>query len=97
MLGFLQLLGTFVANLFRSRRWLEVENLFLRHQLNIALRGAPQEQAIPVREVDTTAQLPPQHDQLTSERRVLCLKSALRLEQRGEQGQEEAEQRDHRR
>jgi hypothetical protein len=30
-----------VANLFRSRRQLEVENLFLRHQLNIALRGAP--------------------------------------------------------
>jgi len=41
MLAFLLLLGTFVANLFRSRRWLEVENLFLRHQLNIALRGAP--------------------------------------------------------
>ena len=41
MLAFLQLLGTFVANLFKSRRRLEVENLFLRHQLNIALRGAP--------------------------------------------------------
>jgi hypothetical protein len=41
MLGFLQLLGTFVANLFRSQRRLEVENLFLRHQLNIALRSAP--------------------------------------------------------
>jgi hypothetical protein len=41
MLTFLQLLGTFVANLFKSRRRLEVENLFLRHQLNIALRGAP--------------------------------------------------------
>jgi hypothetical protein len=41
MLGFLQLLGTFVANLFRSRRRLEVENLFLRHQLNIGLRSAP--------------------------------------------------------
>ena len=36
------LLGTFVANLFKSRRRLEVENLFLRHQLNIALRRAPQ-------------------------------------------------------
>src|SRR6266567_2990951 len=56
-----------------------------------------QEQAIPVREVDTTTRFPLQHDQLMSERRVLCLKSALRLEQRGEQGQEEAEQRDHRR
>ena len=31
-------LGTYVANLFKSRRRLEVENLFLRHQLNIALR-----------------------------------------------------------
>jgi len=35
------LLGKFVINLFRSRRRLEVENLFLRHQLNIALRRAP--------------------------------------------------------
>jgi hypothetical protein len=34
------LLGTLVANLFRVRRQLEVENLFLRHQLNIALRHA---------------------------------------------------------
>jgi hypothetical protein len=33
MLAILHLLGTFVANLFRSRRRLEVENLFLRHQL----------------------------------------------------------------
>ena len=41
MLAFLQLLGTFVANLFKSRRRLEVENCFLRHQLNIALKGAP--------------------------------------------------------
>jgi hypothetical protein len=32
----------FVANLFWSWRRLEVENLFLRHQLNIALRHAPQ-------------------------------------------------------
>jgi hypothetical protein len=41
MLAILLLLGTSVANLFKSRRRLEVENLFLRHQLNIALRGAP--------------------------------------------------------
>src|SRR6266513_2227814 len=41
MLAILYLLGTFAANLFRSRRQLEVENLFLRHQLNIALRRAP--------------------------------------------------------
>jgi hypothetical protein len=38
MLGILQLLGTVVVNLFKSRKRLEVENLFLRHQLNIALR-----------------------------------------------------------
>ena len=41
MFATFHLLGTFVANLFKSRRQLEVENLFLRHQLNIALRRAP--------------------------------------------------------
>src|SRR5262245_44847036 len=41
MLAILQVLGTIVANLFKSRRRLEAENLFLRHQLNIALRRAP--------------------------------------------------------
>jgi hypothetical protein len=41
-LRFLQLLGLFVVNLFWSRRRLEVESLFLRHQFNIALRRAPQ-------------------------------------------------------
>src|SRR6266700_2902407 len=41
MLAFFHLLVTVVANLFRSRRQLEVENLFLRHQLNIAMRRAP--------------------------------------------------------
>src|SRR5438132_1466535 len=50
-----------------------------------------QEQAIPIREVDATARPTLQHDQLMSERRVLCLKSALRLDRRGQQGQEEAE------
>jgi len=33
-------LGMFVADMFKSRRRLEAENLFLRHQLNIALRRA---------------------------------------------------------
>src|SRR5262245_4555725 len=41
MLTALNLLGTFVIDLLKSRRRLEVENLFLRHQLNIALRRAP--------------------------------------------------------
>jgi len=36
LLVILQLLGTFVGNLFKSRRRLEVENLFLRHQLSEA-------------------------------------------------------------
>jgi CHAD domain-containing protein len=34
-------LGMFVVAMFKSRRRLEAENLFLRHQLNIALRRAP--------------------------------------------------------
>ena len=37
----LTLIGALVANLFKSRHRLEVENLFLRHQLSIALRRAP--------------------------------------------------------
>src|SRR6266404_9622845 len=52
-----------------------------------------EEEAIPIRKLDTTAHLPPQYDQLTSERHVLCLKSALRLEWRDQDGQQEAEQR----
>jgi len=35
------LLVMFVADIFKSRRRLEAENLFFRHQLNIALRRAP--------------------------------------------------------
>jgi hypothetical protein len=42
MLAILHMLGMFVADLFKSRYRLEAENLFLRHQLNIALRRAPQ-------------------------------------------------------
>jgi hypothetical protein len=41
MLAIVHLLGTYVANLFKSRRRLEAENLFLCHQLNIALRRRP--------------------------------------------------------
>src|SRR5438094_4766371 len=41
MLAILHLLVVFVANIFKSRRRVEAENLFLRHQLNIALRQAP--------------------------------------------------------
>ena len=41
MLSILHLLVMFVADIFKSRRRVEAENLFLRHQLNIALRQAP--------------------------------------------------------
>src|SRR6266516_6637222 len=56
-----------------------------------------QEQAIPICELDATPHPALQHNQLMTERRVLGLKSALRLERRDGQGQEEAEERDHRR
>jgi hypothetical protein len=56
-----------------------------------------QEQAIPICEPDATPHPALQHNQLMTERRVLGLKSALRLERRDGQGQEEAEQRHHRR
>src|SRR2546423_13572632 len=42
MLAVIYLLGTFIADLLKARRRLEVENLFLRHQLNIILRRPPQ-------------------------------------------------------
>jgi hypothetical protein len=38
MFAIIQLLATFITDLFKSPRRLEVENLFLRHQLTIALR-----------------------------------------------------------
>jgi hypothetical protein len=41
MFAVLHALGMFVSDIFKSRRWLQAENLFLRHQLNIALRRAP--------------------------------------------------------
>ena len=41
MFAVLHALGMFVADLFKSRWRLEAENLFLRHQLSIALRHAP--------------------------------------------------------
>ena len=41
MFAILHALGMFVADLFKSRSRLEAENLFLRHQLRIAMRRAP--------------------------------------------------------
>jgi hypothetical protein len=41
MLAILHTLGMFIVDLFKSRYRLEAENLFLRHQLSIALWCAP--------------------------------------------------------
>jgi hypothetical protein len=41
MIAILHLVGMFIIDLFKSRTRLEAENLFLRHQLTIALRRAP--------------------------------------------------------
>ena len=41
MFAILHVLGSFACDLLKSRRRLQAENLFLRHQLNIALRQAP--------------------------------------------------------
>jgi hypothetical protein len=41
MFAIVHALGMCVADLFKSRCRLEAENLFLRHQLGIALRRAP--------------------------------------------------------
>jgi transposase InsO family protein len=41
MIAILHFVGMFIIDLFKSRSRLEAENLFLRHQLTIALRRAP--------------------------------------------------------
>ena len=41
MFAVLHATAVLIANLFKSRRRLEAENLWLRHQLNVALRRAP--------------------------------------------------------
>src|SRR5229473_4163802 len=53
------------------------------------------EQAIMVREPDATMQLTPQDNQLMSKHRILSFKPQLRLEWRGQDGQNETEQPNH--
>jgi hypothetical protein len=53
------------------------------------------EPAIMVREPDATRQPTPQDNQLMSQHRVLSFKPQLRLEWRGQDGQNETEQPDH--
>src|SRR6478752_9953758 len=50
---------------------------------------------IVVCEPDAATQLAPQYNHLMSERGILCLKPQLRLEWRGQDGQNETEQPDH--
>jgi hypothetical protein len=54
-----------------------------------------QEPTVVVRQPDPALHLAPQHNQLMSERRILCLKPALWLEWRGQDGQDEEEQCEH--
>jgi hypothetical protein len=54
-----------------------------------------EEQAIAARELDPTAHFALQHGQLMAERGILCFKSALGLERRGNQVQKEEYQRGH--
>jgi type IV secretory pathway VirD2 relaxase len=68
------------------------EDLQNRRKPAIQLDKKP---AVVVRQPDSALHLTPQNDQLMSENRILCLKSALRLEWRGQDGQDEAEQSEH--
>jgi hypothetical protein len=47
MFAILRALGIFVADMFKSRYRLQAENLFLRYQLNIALRRASLKVCVP--------------------------------------------------
>jgi hypothetical protein len=47
MFALLHSLAMFIIDFFKSPRRLEVENLFLRHQLSIALRRAPGGRQLP--------------------------------------------------
>src|ERR1035441_6902903 len=68
------------------------ENLQDRRKPPIQLDKEP---AITVCELDTATQLAPQNNQLMSKHRVLSLKPHLRLEWRGQDGQDETEKPDH--
>src|SRR3984893_14964294 len=70
----------------------DCENLQDRRKPAIQLDKEP---AIIVREPDATMQPAPQDNQLMSKHRVLSLKPQLRLEWRGQNGQNETEQPDH--
>ena len=88
MIAILHLVGIFIIDLFKSRSQLEAENLFLRHQLTIALRRAPPR--LRLRGSDRALMVwlvrlwpsPSQCDsQLMTEEQILGFKPAARLEQ----------------
>jgi hypothetical protein len=68
------------------------ESLQDRWEPAIELNEKP---AIAVRQLGPPPHLTPQDHQLMSERRILCLKPALRLELRSQDGQYKVGQRDH--
>jgi hypothetical protein len=68
------------------------ESLQDRWEPAIELNEKP---AIAVRQLGPPPHLTPQDSQLMSERRILCLKQALRLELRSQDGQYKVGQRDH--
>jgi hypothetical protein len=68
------------------------ENLQGRRKPSVQLDKEP---AVVVREPDSAPHLAPQDDQLMAESRILCFKPSLGLEGRGQDGQNEAEQRKH--
>jgi hypothetical protein len=68
------------------------EDLQNRRKPSIQLDKEP---AVAVRQADRALHLTPQYDQLMSENRIFGLKSALRLEWRGQDGHYETQQRDH--
>jgi hypothetical protein len=67
-------------------------DLLDRRKLSIQLDKEP---AIVVRQPDAAMHLTPQNNQLMAENHILCLKSNLRLEWRGQNGQYEVQQRNH--
>jgi hypothetical protein len=68
------------------------EDLLDRRKPSIQL---DKELAVIVREPNAAGHLAPQNDQLMSKRRILCLKSAIRLEWRGQDAYYEPQQRNH--
>ena len=75
--------------IFGKERTDDREDLQNRWNQSIQL---DQEPAIVVRKPGAATHLTPQNDQLMSECRILCLKPASRLEWRGQDGKDEAEQ-----